>query len=102
MVRRWSVYECDGREYLHSHVPPFSSKYAPLEEWEFEENCLMKSVREYMEHGYAGLEQAMRITADPKQWFLMASRPYVVDMYISCLFSTIVMSFVLEISVPTD
>ena len=29
---------------------------APLEEWEFEENCLMKNVREYVEHGYAGLE----------------------------------------------
>ena len=59
---------------------------APLEEWEEEENRLMRSVREYVEHGYAGLDQVMGITADKTQWFLMASRPYVVDMYISCLF----------------
>ena len=59
---------------------------APLEEWEDEENRLMRSVREYVEHGYAGLDQVMGITADKTQWYLMASRPYAVDMYISCVF----------------
>ena len=59
---------------------------APLEEWEFLENCGMKSVREFVEHGYAALENVMGITADPKQWYLMASKPYVVDMYIACVF----------------
>ena len=59
---------------------------APLEDWEFFENCGMKSLRQHVEFGYSGLEQVMKITAERKHWYLMASRPYVVDMYISCFF----------------
>ena len=59
---------------------------APLEEWETLENNQMRSIREYIEHGYGGLKKIMSITDHPSQWFLMAKRPYVVDMYISCIF----------------
>ena len=59
---------------------------APLKEWEFMENCEMKSEWKYVEHGHADLEQAIGIIADSKHWSLMANKPYVVNMYISCVF----------------
>ena len=63
----------------YHHVTP----NAPLEEKEFLETCRIKGVREYVEHSYAALENIMGITTDPKRWYFVASKPYVVDMYIS-------------------
>ena len=94
------AYMMDVDKYIHTFHQPAPN--SPLEEWEFLENCARKSIREYVEHGYAVLESVMGITVDPKQWFLIASRPYVVDIYISCLLFNIIMYVVLGTSVLID